>query len=75
MRKGRPRRLPYFLGNSLNVIHGIGKSGKSTAPRRNQVRSERPRSAAYVAVNRPAKSATARMGIAMKMIQDNIDVL
>ena len=42
------------------AIHGIGKSGKDRAPRRNQARLERPLSAAYFAVKRPANNATAR---------------
>jgi hypothetical protein len=62
---------PYFLGKSPKTIHWTGKSGKSRAPKRNQAGSERPLCAAYFAVKRPDRNATARTGIVMKMIQGN----
>jgi hypothetical protein len=69
---GRGRRQPYFFGSSPRIIHGTGKSGNKSAPQTNQARSERPVAAAYFAVKRPDKNATARTGMVMKMIQENM---
>jgi hypothetical protein len=70
-RRGRQPRRSYFLGRRPKTIHGTGKSGKSRAPKRNQVRSDRPLWAAYFAVKRPDGIA-ARTATAMKTIQGNM---
>ena len=62
----------YFLGSSPRIIHGTGNGRKNTAPQTNQARLERPFSAAYSAVKRPDKNATARTAIVTKTIQENM---
>jgi hypothetical protein len=71
-KRGRQLRRPHFLGRSPRAIHGIGKSGNSRAPNRNHRRLERPLCAAYFAVKRPVRKATATTGTVMKMIQESM---
>jgi hypothetical protein len=59
---------------NAKAIHGIGKSGNSNAPTRNQAHLERPLSAAYFAVRLPDQNATANTAASVKRMIKKEDI-